>query len=182
MINNLLEQSDFSVVSGQEDKIAELAGLIQKGVAPALARGISLAENDPRLFAELAKHLGFAAGMETAGKETAEGEQNASLPKIPVIGITGTGGAGKSSLVDELIRRFIHSTGNSKDPLDGPRIAVVSVDPSKRKTGGLAWRSYSNECHSPSPGVYAFVGDPTIQFGLEPACARYVVLAQSLSI
>ncbi|MEY3573443.1 MAG: hypothetical protein RLZZ617_41 [Bacteroidota bacterium] len=151
MINNLLEQSDFSVVSGQEDKIAELAGLIQKGVAPALARGISLAENDPRLFAELAKHLGFAAGKETAGKETAEGEQNASLPKIPVIGITGTGGAGKSSLVDELIRRFIHSTGNSKDPLDGPRIAVVSVDPSKRKTGGalLGDRIRMNAIHHP---------------------------------
>lgn len=82
MINNLLEQSDFSVVSGQEDKIAELAGLIQKGVAPALARGISLAENDPRLFAELAKHLGFAAGMETAGKETAEGSKMPRCPKF----------------------------------------------------------------------------------------------------
>ena len=49
--------------------------------------------------------------------------------KVPVIGITGTGGAGKSSLTDELIRRF---------RLDRPDfgIAVVAVDPSRRKTGG----------------------------------------------
>ena len=49
--------------------------------------------------------------------------------ETPVLGITGTGGAGKSSLVDELVRRFI---------IDFPtrNIAIVSVDPSKRKTGG----------------------------------------------
>ena len=48
---------------------------------------------------------------------------------IPVLGITGTGGAGKSSMIDEMIRRFL---------LDFPdkNLAIVSVDPSKRKTGG----------------------------------------------
>ena len=52
-----------------------------------------------------------------------------SKSKTPVLGVTGTGGAGKSSLVDELVRRFI---------TDFPKkhIAIVSVDPSKRKTGG----------------------------------------------
>ena len=52
-----------------------------------------------------------------------------ALAHPPVLGITGTGGAGKSSLVDELVRRFL---------LDFPdkQIAIVSVDPSKRKTGG----------------------------------------------
>ncbi len=49
--------------------------------------------------------------------------------KTPVLGITGTGGAGKSSLTDELIRRFIHDLPNKK-------VAIVSVDPTKRKTGG----------------------------------------------
>jgi methylmalonyl-CoA mutase len=49
--------------------------------------------------------------------------------KIPVLGITGTGGAGKSSLVDEFVRRFIIDFQNKS-------IAIVSVDPSKRKTGG----------------------------------------------
>ena len=46
-----------------------------------------------------------------------------------MLGITGTGGAGKSSLVDELVRRFLIDFSDKK-------IAIVSVDPSKRKTGG----------------------------------------------
>ncbi|MEO6293771.1 MAG: methylmalonyl-CoA mutase family protein, partial [Burkholderiaceae bacterium] len=50
--------------------------------------------------------------------------------KIAVLGITGTGGAGKSSLTDELIRRFRLDLGDSL------RIAVISIDPSRRKTGG----------------------------------------------
>ncbi|MBO6940848.1 MAG: methylmalonyl-CoA mutase family protein [Deltaproteobacteria bacterium] len=49
--------------------------------------------------------------------------------KVPVLGITGTGGAGKSSLVDELVRRFLRD-------FDDERVAIISVDPSKRKTGG----------------------------------------------
>jgi len=48
---------------------------------------------------------------------------------IPVVGITGTGGAGKSSLIDELVLRFLNLVSDKK-------IAVISVDPSKRKTGG----------------------------------------------
>ena len=67
----------------------------------------------------------------------------ANLPVVPVLGITGTGGAGKSSMVDELVRRFL---------IDFPekRIALVSVDPSKRKTGGalLGDRIRMNAIHS----------------------------------
>ncbi|MCK9995055.1 MAG: methylmalonyl-CoA mutase, partial [Candidatus Krumholzibacteria bacterium] len=48
---------------------------------------------------------------------------------IPVLGITGTGGAGKSSLVDELVRRFL-------DDYEDKTIAIVSVDPSRRRSGG----------------------------------------------
>ncbi len=48
---------------------------------------------------------------------------------VPVLGITGTGGAGKSSLTDEVIRRFRLYSGE-------PRIAVIAIDPSRRKTGG----------------------------------------------
>jgi isobutyryl-CoA mutase len=80
----------------------------------ALARLISAVENEPELVQPIMDEV--HARLE-------------SLPAVPVLGITGTGGAGKSSLVDELVRRFL---------LDFPEkeIAIVSVDPSKRKTGG----------------------------------------------
>jgi isobutyryl-CoA mutase len=54
----------------------------------------------------------------------------AQAAKVPVLGITGTGGAGKSSLTDELIRRIRLDQG------DALRIAVISIDPSRRKSGG----------------------------------------------
>ena len=54
----------------------------------------------------------------------------AAASKTPVLGITGTGGAGKSSLTDELIRRIRLDQG------DALRIAVISIDPSRRKSGG----------------------------------------------
>jgi methylmalonyl-CoA mutase len=60
----------------------------------------------------------------------AEIEEQAKSAKVPVLGITGTGGAGKSSLTDELIRRF------RLDQDDALRICVISIDPSRRKSGG----------------------------------------------
>ena len=54
----------------------------------------------------------------------------AATKKVPVLGITGTGGAGKSSLTDELIRRL------RLDQNDQLRVAVISIDPSRRKSGG----------------------------------------------
>ncbi len=56
--------------------------------------------------------------------------KQADTAKVPVLGITGTGGAGKSSLTDELIRRF------RLDLDDSLSIAVISIDPSRRKSGG----------------------------------------------
>ena len=56
--------------------------------------------------------------------------EQAALTKVPVLGITGTGGAGKSSLTDELIRRL------RLDQNDALRVAVISIDPSRRKSGG----------------------------------------------
>src|SRR3546814_8541675 len=53
----------------------------------------------------------------------------APRPQTPVIGITGTGGAGKSSVTDELLNRFLASFPQM-------RIAVISVDPTRRRTGG----------------------------------------------
>ncbi|SFX62271.1 methylmalonyl-CoA mutase [Thermoactinomyces sp. DSM 45891] len=64
--------------------------------------------------------------------------------RIPVIGITGTGGAGKSSLTDELVRRFLEDFPDKK-------VAILSIDPSKQKTGGalLGDRIRMNAVHHP---------------------------------
>ena len=61
----------------------------------------------------------------------------------PVLGITGTGGSGKSSLVDEIVRRYLMETDKT--------LAIISVDPSKRKTGGalLGDRIRMNSINSP---------------------------------
>ncbi|HCN83257.1 MAG TPA: methylmalonyl-CoA mutase [Sphingobacteriaceae bacterium] len=76
---------------------------------------------------------------------------------IPVLGITGTGGAGKSSLVDELVRRFLNESqisdqkNNTTKKSSGKTIAIISVDPSKRKTGGalLGDRIRMNSINNP---------------------------------
>ena len=56
--------------------------------------------------------------------------EQAAKTQVPVLGITGTGGAGKSSLTDELVRRL------RLDQEDALRVAVISIDPSRRKSGG----------------------------------------------
>ncbi|MFT6902488.1 MAG: methylmalonyl-CoA mutase [Colwellia sp.] len=110
MIDDMLERCDFKTgVNVKKDDVANL----KKNDKQAIARLISAAENAPKEN---------KADLEKIRKI-------ASASKTPVLGITGTGGAGKSSLVDELIRRFLMATAESK-------IAIVSVDPSKRKTGG----------------------------------------------
>ena len=109
MINDLMQQSDFPVGDKLTDEIKHLHTKEKKSIA----RLISAAENFP----------------ETAKPYLEKIKEKAANSKVPVLGITGTGGSGKSSMVDELVRRFI---------LDFPEknIGLISVDPSKRKTGG----------------------------------------------
>ncbi|MDP2271196.1 MAG: methylmalonyl-CoA mutase family protein [Archangium sp.] len=111
MIDDVIKQCDF------EKRQADFKPLLPKlrdRNPSTLGSLITIAENFPDA----------GDGLRTALNEVAK-----SNPRVPVLGITGTGGAGKSSLVDELVRRFL---ADFKDKT----MAVISVDPSKRKTGG----------------------------------------------
>lgn len=110
MINDLIERCDFQTVESASSLKGEFKAIRQQDHR-AIARCITAAELDP---------TGFNQAFRSNHKK---------LPEVPVLGITGTGGAGKSSMVDELVRRFIHAFPEK-------RIGLISVDPSKRKTGG----------------------------------------------
>ena len=98
----------------------------------------------------------------------------AATKKIPVLGITGTGGAGKSSLTDELIRRLRLDQG------DQLRIALISIDPSRRKSGGalLGDRIRMNAINPWSQGQRVFMRSlATRDFGSEISKALPDVIA-----
>ncbi|MEI6802043.1 MAG: fused isobutyryl-CoA mutase/GTPase IcmF [Burkholderiales bacterium] len=90
----------------------------------------AIAGHAPQAWRALAQLM---TGLESQGEKhplSAAIRAQAATKKIPVLGITGTGGAGKSSLTDEIIRRLRLDQG------DRLHIAVISIDPSRRKTGG----------------------------------------------
>lgn len=109
MINDLVSKSDFATGQILNGEIAHI-GLKDHA---SIAKLISAAENFPDQHKD----------------ELAKIHELAEKSNTPVLGITGTGGAGKSSMVDELVRRFL---------IDFPEknIGLISVDPSKKKTGG----------------------------------------------
>lgn len=109
MINDVVRQSDFMPPIHLN---GEIAGL-QTGQWATIAHMITAVEND----------------SPEAARIIAETRAKAKDTRVPVLGVTGTGGAGKSSLVDELVRRFLTD-------FDKKTIAILSVDPSRKKTGG----------------------------------------------
>ncbi|MCH8110491.1 MAG: cobalamin-dependent protein [Proteobacteria bacterium] len=108
MVDDMLERADYDLSALRSPTLDEVAG----GKAVHLARLISLIEDG-------SVAAGLLAGIET----------RAAARRVPVLGVTGTGGAGKSSLVDELVLRF------RRDRPDG-KVAVLAVDPSRLKGGG----------------------------------------------
>ena len=110
MINDLVQKSDFA--TGEKIEVSDL-DKIKFEDSKSIAEVISAVENFSDEKQDLVKAI----------------NEKAKDSKIPIIGITGTGGAGKSSLTDELVRRFLRANPAQK-------IAIVSVDPSKKKTGG----------------------------------------------
>ncbi|MCM3764062.1 fused isobutyryl-CoA mutase/GTPase IcmF [Neobacillus niacini] len=132
MIDQMIEECDFSTVA--TETIADHIEKLPAGDTNAVAKLITVAENHVDLTNEA------AATAEQVLEKVKTLEQ-----QIPVIGITGTGGAGKSSLTDELIRRFINEFPNKK-------VAILSVDPTKQKTGGalLGDRIRMNAIFSPN--------------------------------
>ncbi|MEM7165392.1 MAG: methylmalonyl-CoA mutase family protein [Planctomycetota bacterium] len=109
MINDLLRLSDFPTGCNLNGEFADL----DKKDPKAIATLISAAENFP----------------DEAAAILADVAERATHATAPILGITGPGGSGKSSLVDEIVRRFV-------DNFDDKTLAVISVDPSKKKTGG----------------------------------------------
>ncbi len=124
MINDLLRKADFE--AGNLNGIN--AAVIRSGNVRAIASLISAAENHPDKAKEITREL----------------KQTCSTLSSPVLGVTGTGGAGKSSLVDELVRRFLLANPEKK-------LAILSVDPTRRKSGGalLGDRIRMNAINSP---------------------------------
>jgi methylmalonyl-CoA mutase len=100
-----------------------------------VARGSKEPESGARTaidFTAVARHITLAEsgqGIEGGPRFTSHGPRSTSRQRTPVVGVTGTGGAGKSSLTDELVRRFL---------IDCPQrtVAILAVDPTKRRTGG----------------------------------------------
>jgi len=128
MINYMLKECDFSPVGNDDIEIDQL----KSGDTKTVAKLISYAE------AKISQQT-LPEKAEPIFQEILSEQKH-----IPVLGITGTGGAGKSSLTDELIRRFLNE-------IEDIRIAVLSVDPTKQKTGGalLGDRIRMNAIFSP---------------------------------
>ena len=109
MINKQIEEADFSTLKGNYLELLEKVSTERPEILANLITAAELGGDGQTIYL-----------VEEAKKRA---------KNTPVIGITGTGGAGKSSLTDELIRRFLREFPDKK-------IAIISVDPTKQKTGG----------------------------------------------
>lgn len=116
MIDDLVQKSDFP--TGRDVTVEDLNHIKfedSKSIAQVISAVENFSDEKPELVEKLSERI----------SPPLEGIKG----RPPIIGITGTGGSGKSSLTDELVRRFLRSNPDKK-------MAIISVDPSKKKTGG----------------------------------------------
>jgi len=113
MINHMVEQMDFDIVYGKKIDTDELSPANKAMVARMISAMEQATANENDQLINLRKQI----------------QEKIKPVKTPVLGITGTGGAGKSSLTDELILRLLHDIKDA-------HVAIISCDPSRRKTGG----------------------------------------------
>ena len=128
MVYDMLARSDYP--TGELDPDFDL-DLLDKSHPEVVARLISAAENFTDKYAEVWEAI----------------EERETRAIAPVVGITGTGGSGKSSLVDEVVRRFLTD-------FEDLSIAVISVDPSKRRSGGALLGDRIRMNSLPHPRAY----------------------------
>ncbi len=124
-IEELQQYGITKIYSPDDGRTLGLEGMIEEVVKACdfqiLDFRFQISELTPKSWKEIAQLITLA--------ENGKAEVKHTSTNIPVLGITGTGGAGKSSVTDEIVRRFLkHYTDKT--------IAVISVDPSKKKTGG----------------------------------------------
>ena len=117
MINHLLEKSDFSLAI-EDKEVTERLKNLKSASHSDVAKLISCIE------------LGLLKASAFSDQVTNK--------NIPVLGVTGTGGAGKSSLVDEIVRRYLRYFPDKK-------IAILCVDPTKEVWWSTSWRSLTYE-------------------------------------
>ncbi|TNE44367.1 MAG: methylmalonyl-CoA mutase [Deltaproteobacteria bacterium] len=120
MIRDMMMRADRDLLA-EEDGIPEAAW---EGSQPAIARGLTLLEMLNARSAE-----GDTSATTKLQQIRRQMQDKLAQKQVPVVGITGTGGAGKSSLTDELIRRLLEAFPDRN-------FGVLSVDPSRRRTGG----------------------------------------------
>ncbi|MCS6895282.1 MAG: methylmalonyl-CoA mutase family protein [Bacteroidia bacterium] len=131
MINDVMEKSDFAPWADLNGALEHLSEVTGPYYAP-LARALSRLENDPETIREFLRHYPVER-------------------RAIVIGVTGTGGSGKSSLTDEFVQRFLRYFPDKK-------IAILSIDPSHRKSGGalLGDRLRMNSIYHPHVYMRSF--------------------------
>ncbi len=139
MIGQMIDACDWNPADQHQDAIDSLQAYLESSEPLSMAmlgRLLTLVESDDHQRQNVLSRL------------------PSDPPKVvPVVGLTGTGGSGKSSLVDELCRRFMTQ-------LPGRRVAVISVDPSRRRTGGallgdrIRMNSLSLVAGDPAPAIF----------------------------